>query len=114
MLLFREKHTAGKIRRILARCRKRKRPIPEFLQNVPKLKRQLLFYMEAFNELSTTRSVGFGVGPIPWTALDRYAVRYGVKDFDRFVFLIRHMDDSFCKAKKPPKEGSNGNAEAGS
>lgn len=31
--------------------------------------------MEAFADLSTCRDLGMGVGPIPWTAIDRYAER---------------------------------------
>jgi hypothetical protein len=51
----------------------------------------------AFWELSTDRAIGFGVGPIPFTAIDRLASRAGIIDdaFDDFLDLMRAMDDIF-------------------
>ena len=47
----------------------------------------------AFRELQSDRAVTMaGLGPIPFTAIDRYAARYGVRDFDRFCRLIRAME----------------------
>lgn len=42
--------------------------------------------------------MGMGIGPVAWTAVDRYAERYGVDDpdeYDRFVRLMRAMDMAF-------------------
>jgi hypothetical protein len=39
-----------------------------------------------------------GVGPIPWTAMDRYAARHAIDDpddFDEFVELITAMDQAY-------------------
>lgn len=51
---------------------------------------------EAFWELGTDRAPGpNGSGPIPFTAIDRWADRHGIDDaeeFDRFVALIRALD----------------------
>lgn len=51
-----------------------------------------------------------GVGPIPFTSIDRYAARYGivaVDDFDAFRELIRAMDDAYlewsAKRRDKPK-----------
>lgn len=33
-----------------------------------------------------------GAGPIPFEAIDRYAARYGIDDFERFHRLIQAMD----------------------
>lgn len=58
----------------------------------------LLFQWNAFSQLSPDRSAGFGLGAIPWTAIDRYAQRHGVDDpdeFERFVRLIRLLDRVF-------------------
>ena len=58
----------------------------------------LLFHWSAFVDLSTDRQMGFGVGPIPWSALDMYARRYGLDDpdeFDRFKRLVRALDGTF-------------------
>ena len=52
----------------------------------------MVFYLNAFLELSTCREAA-GL-PIPWTAIDLYAGRYGVAgpDYERFLGLIRAMD----------------------
>jgi len=58
-------------------------------------------YVNAFWHLSTCRIVGpSGVpGPIPWTAIDQYAERYGFVYFDdiydEFVAVISAMDQEF-------------------
>jgi hypothetical protein len=71
----------------------------------------LLDMWEAFFALSNDRQVGMGLGPIPWSSLDRYAQRFGIDDpdeFDVFAFLIRTMDGAFLRhadetSKKPEK-----------
>ncbi len=60
----------------------------------------LTFHWSAFNTLSSDRQSGMGLGPIPWTAIDRYAQRYGIDDpdeFDRFCRLIGVLDREFLK-----------------
>lgn len=60
--------------------------------------RRVLFHWSAFSDLSSDRQVGFGIGPIPWTAIDRYAERRQIDDtdeYDRFLRLIRAMDRAF-------------------
>jgi hypothetical protein len=72
-------------------------PLP-FLETQVDREPHLAFEWEAFGELSTDRSIGFGRGPIPWSAIDRYAGRHGIDDPDehaRFVRLIRAMDEAF-------------------
>lgn len=49
----------------------------------------------AFFDLKDDRSVGFGIGGIPFMALHFHAERAGIvdpDDFERFVRLIRAMD----------------------
>ena len=42
--------------------------------------------------------MGWGVlGGIPWTAVDRYAERNGVEDFEEFERMIAKLDDAFLK-----------------
>lgn len=54
-------------------------------------------YYEAFTELSTCRSVGFGTGPIPWTAINQYGTRHGFdgEGFEYLVRMVRALDDAF-------------------
>lgn len=57
----------------------------------------LEWFYDAFTDLSSTRPVGMGVGHIPWTAIDRWAVRNEVdgEDFDDLVYMMREMDAEF-------------------
>ena len=52
-----------------------------------------LFY-GVYVDLSSCRPIGWGPGPIPWTAVDQYARRYGIvgEQFDDLVYYIRAMD----------------------
>lgn len=38
-------------------------------------------------------------GPIPWTAINDYALRYGIEGeaFEEFVFMIRVIDDVYIE-----------------
>lgn len=49
---------------------------------------------DGFLALNTCRPVGFGPGPIPWTAIDAYANAEKFDEHERWVFfaVIRHMD----------------------
>jgi hypothetical protein len=44
------------------------------------------------------------MGPIPWSAIDRFAMRYAIAsdEFDRFCDLIQAMDAAFRDYHKPP------------
>jgi hypothetical protein len=55
------------------------------------------FYFDAFQELSTSRQVGMGLGPIPFTAIAEYFRIYELADFDEFAYLIRRMDNVFLE-----------------
>lgn len=59
----------------------------------------LMFYWDAFWELSTTRHE---LGPIPWTSLNEYCKRWRITDpveFDEFTFYIRGIDGAYLKYK---------------
>jgi len=70
------------------------------------------WFFRAFHDLSTCRDYSFGVGPIPWIAIDRYSERAGLDDVnhDCFVYLMREMDSAYLrweaaeeKRRNPPK-----------
>lgn len=68
-----------------------------------------VFYYEAFWEVSSDRQVGMGLGGIPFTAIDRYAARYGITDqdrFDAFRRTMRAMDAEYRKLTQPPTPGA--------
>lgn len=65
-----------------------------------------MFAYTAFQELNTTRSIGFGIGAIPWTAINDYASRYGVTGidlFDAFTLFVRALDDAWLEHVAKPK-----------
>lgn len=69
--------------------------------------------LEAFFELCHDRAMGYGaIGPIPFTAIDRYAARYGWDDPDEFDLLrlaIRAADVPWLEAmnSRPPSPGED-------
>lgn len=61
--------------------------------------------MDAFRALSGDRAMGFGaVGSIPFMAIDRYAERYDIEDFERFHRLIRAMDAAYIEHMNERKD----------
>ena len=61
---------------------------------------ELMFYWNAFFQLTTDRQLGVSLGPIPWSVINAYAGRYGIADeleFDVLVRLIRAMDGVYLE-----------------
>lgn len=87
-------------------------PVPVTIAESPKVTGGQLFYYEAFNDLHTTRSCGFDIGPIPWTAISEYANRYQLYDEDEFSLfknVIREVDVAYMRfAKEKIKAKSKG------
>lgn len=55
---------------------------------------------EAFLELTTDRQITMGgVGPIPWSAVNRYATALGLNEDERYLlhYVIRDMDTKYLK-----------------
>ncbi len=74
---------------------------PAALVDKPSVPAHLQFAWGAFWALSNDRQIGFGVlGPISFSAIDRYARRYGVAgtdEFDRLATLVRAMDGAWLE-----------------
>jgi len=74
---------------------------------------------EAFWHLTTDREIGMGVGPVPWTAMDRYAARHAIDDpddFDEFVELITAMDQAYldhCRTEQDRQAKASKSASRG-
>lgn len=87
---------------MLEQCYQGRRPRPQWLQNAPTLLPGLDFYFVAFNELTTCRSIGMGVGPIPWTVIQEFADREGLDGEERacLLYLIRSMDNAYLDWNK--------------
>ena len=74
---------------------------PEFLPGAE-------YFWTAFGRLSKSRHIGFGVGPIPFLAMDDYCQRYGYDNIDEFESIIIPVDEEFLRleseAAKPKGE----------
>jgi hypothetical protein len=70
----------------------------------------LALYYSAFWDLSTCRQVGFGIGPIPLTAIWEYADRKGLDEgeTDDLVDYMREMDGEYVKYKSKEARPDDG------
>jgi hypothetical protein len=77
--------------------------VPDWIRNKPVLREDLMFYYIAFNDLDSTRGIGFAAGPIPWTAIRTYADAAKVYDvdFDLLVHYVRKLDAAFLTFIQP-------------
>jgi hypothetical protein len=93
-------------------------PVPDKIKNKPEIKPGLDLYWRAFQDLSTDRDVGMGVGPIPWLAIHAWAERNYIRgdDFERLVLILRGLDNIYLekqaakdksKSKLGKKQGFN-------
>lgn len=75
----------------------------------PEIPASLTFVWQAFQDLTTDRQIGMGIGPIPFSSTLRYARLYGIESidaFERFRALICAMDDEYLRLNAP-KETKN-------
>lgn len=93
---------------------RRRQPLPDVIQNAPQLLPGLEPYYEAFVELSTCREHGMGLGPIPWTAIDRYGQRHAFvgEGFQYLVRMVRALDDAFLAYSRRKEREERERAEA--
>jgi hypothetical protein len=73
--------------------------IPEIMREAPDLSPGLELYRTMFFDLSSCRSLGMGVGPIPWTAIHAYCRHHelDVEQEDMAHYLLRRMDEFFLE-----------------
>lgn len=60
----------------------------------------------AFWKVGSCRQVGMGTGPIPWTAINDYAIRYRIngEDFEDFEHIIREMDGCYLEKQRAKQD----------
>jgi hypothetical protein len=66
-----------------------------------------VFYWNAFNNLTSERSIGMGIGPIPYSAIRRYADDYDMRsrdEFDFFCGIIQGVDTEYLALINKPKD----------
>ncbi len=85
-------------------------PVPDKIKNTPTLSMGLHMYWKAFQDLSSDRDVGMGIGPIPWSAMSAWADRNGIRgdNFERFVTIIKGMDTVFVEHSSKKSKGKMG------
>lgn len=78
-------------------------PPPEY-NSQPELWLEAEFYWKAFSDVSSDRGVGMGMGPIPFSAILRYAELYGIGDLDEFERLrqiVSEIDSEYLSLNAP-------------
>jgi hypothetical protein len=90
---------------IVKTCARSKRELPEKVRNAPTLEQGLELYYIAFQRLSSTRAVGMGLGPIPWTAIQTYCETYELDEVTQELMhvYIPAMDNVFLKISQEKK-----------
>ncbi len=64
----------------------------------------LVFYLDAFRELSTCRPGGMDLLAIPFTAIAEYSMIWGLDDFEDFSYIIRILDNTFLELNASKNE----------
>ncbi len=98
---------------IIAQALRTNRPIPEKLRNAPRLMTGLDLYYDAFMDLTSCRTMGFGMGQIPWTTINDYAVanKFSEEQTEDLLHHIRFMDHAYLdhwNKKQKDKQGNVG------
>lgn len=86
----------GRDEKLVKAAKANKLPIPKAIQNKPKVGTHDLLYYECFMDLCGTRQMANGLGFIPWTAINDWAVRQAVNDSDQFEvlrYVVGQMDE---------------------
>lgn len=70
---------------------------------MPRLHTGLQFYLDAFRSLRSDRPIGMGVGPIPWSSIERYATRHNLDndELDTLETHIRGMETALDELDNP-------------
>jgi len=73
--------------------------LPDWWDKKPPEVRGDDLYLMAFWELSSCRSFGMGVGPIPWNHIVAYGERKGLdaRMLELFLYVIRALDEVYLK-----------------
>ncbi len=85
-------------------------PVPDKIKNKPEIKTGLDLYWKAFQDLSSDRDIGMGVGPIPWSAIHSWAARNHIwsDDFERLVLVLRGLDNIYMEKQGKKTKGKMG------
>lgn len=79
---------------------------PKALETKPILYDWMIEYLEGFQVLSRTRSIGMALNPIPLTEIESYLRLYGSIDPIRFIRYICKMDSVYLDVMAKRSSGS--------
>jgi hypothetical protein len=96
---------AGVETAVLRDCKLSKRPLPDWLNNKPKLIIGGEIYLQAFWDLDADRQTGFSRGRIPWTSVAAYSRfhNFNEEQTARLLSLIPKLDAAYLEKTKPKK-----------
>ena len=63
-------------------------------------------WYEDFWTLSTERQIGFGLGPIPASAIERHVAGWGYEDAEMFEICIREMDRLYMRRQNKTEDAA--------
>jgi hypothetical protein len=91
-------------------------PLPESIANAPELQLGLMVYLQAFFELDTERSNGFGPGHIPISRIREYCCdwEFNAEETEDCVYLIRQLDCAYFEWYGKKRESDAANAKRSS
>ena len=84
---------------VIKQAKRFNQPLPDGYVDEPVLYLGLDIYLEAFYELSSNRSTGFDIGPIPWTAVCQYSEFYGFEGLQSYALFhhVRALDNVYLE-----------------
>ncbi|RPJ39859.1 MAG: hypothetical protein EHM35_01240 [Planctomycetaceae bacterium] len=80
----------------------RRKSLPDCIVNAPNLFLGNEVWYAAFLDLNADREMGWGAGPIRWTAIRDYAEAWDL-DLDDLEFFVRAMDKEYLAIANKPK-----------
>ncbi len=77
---------------------------------MPEVYDDLQWLVDAFCSITSSRQVGFGLGPIPLSEIKTYVELFPIpEDLETFVRLLRTMDNEYlaAMAEKQKRDGNS-------
>lgn len=89
----------------MEQCLREGSPFPDKIANAPDLLQGLELYYLAFMELSDSRQMGMGLGPISWTTVHDYCEAYGLTEdqTEEMHHHIKEMDAVYLEFHRRKK-----------
>lgn len=92
-------------RRIVEDCIKSRQAFPAAILNGAELPDELRLFYAVFLDLTSCRTLGHAIGPIPWLAIHYYCEAHGIEGEQReeVFYHVAQLDTAYLdwSAKKP-------------